>query len=66
MLAMFGNLTGLIGVLLCAGSGGARLAGLFHVAGFEAMTLFIGGMALMLFSALLKLEVLSARLRSRF
>lgn len=65
-LEVAANVSGLLGVLLCAGSGGTRLAGMYYIAGFQSMTLFMGGMALLLFSAVLKLEVLIGRSRSRF
>lgn len=66
ILEMLGNLAAFIGALLCAGSGGARLAGFYHLAGFEVMSLFTGGMALLLFSAVIKLDILASRMRSRF
>lgn len=61
-----GSLMGVIGVLLCAIAGGARVAGSFYVLGFEAMTLFIGGLGLMLAACLAKLQLLVFRDGRRF
>lgn len=66
ILELAGDITGFLGILLCLLSGGARLAGQFYFAGFETITLFMGGMALMLASCVLKLEVLTQKARSRF
>ncbi|MET0106696.1 MAG: hypothetical protein ABW072_16410 [Sedimenticola sp.] len=66
MEKMLGNLAlvaGLIGVLLCAASGLVRVAGGYYLAGFEAMTVFNGGVGLMVFSGLLKLEQLHKALK---
>ncbi len=57
------NIVGLLGVLICLVAGLARFAGGFHLAGFEAMTLFTGGLGLMVFSGLVKLELILAALR---
>ncbi|MCB1674882.1 MAG: hypothetical protein KDI01_01235 [Halioglobus sp.] len=51
-----------LGILACIVAGLARLAGSYYVAGYEGMTLFNAGVGLMVFSVLVKLEVL---LRSR-
>lgn len=53
------NIAGLAGILLCLVSGLARIVGQYHVAGFEAMTLFVSGVGLMVFACLLKLELLT-------
>ncbi len=58
------NIAGLAGILLCLVSGVARITGQYHVAGFEAMTLFVSGVGLMVFACLLKLELLT-RARQR-
>lgn len=60
-LELGGNLIAILGVVLCLAAGVARIGGLFYVAGFEAMTLFNAGMALMLASLLAKVHVLGAR-----
>lgn len=55
------NISALLGILVCALAGGARVAGVYYVLGYEAMTLFIGGMGLMIFAALLMLRRLKSQ-----
>ena len=55
------NLAAILGIVVCAVAGGARLTGSYHVASYEAMTLFNVGVGLMVFAALVKLEVLLRR-----
>lgn len=59
------NLSALVGALVCLVAGVARLTGHSYLLGFESMTLFTGGMALMLFGALLKLESVFQLLKKR-
>jgi len=54
-----GNVVGLAGVLLTAVAGGARVMGHFYLGGFEAMTLFVGGMGLMLMGCVALLHLLT-------
>lgn len=54
-----------IGVAICAVSGLARLLGSYHVLGYEAITLFIGGISLMVFSALIKLHIIEGHISSK-
>lgn len=54
-----------IGVVICAVSGSARLLGSYHVLGYEAMTLFIGGISLMVFSTLIKLHIIEGHLSGK-
>lgn len=49
------------GILVCFVAGTARLLGNYHVAGFEAMTMFEGGMGLMIFSCVAKLHLMTNR-----
>ena len=58
-LEHIGNAAAIVGVLLCAAAGAFRGAGFFYIAGFEAMSLFIGGMGLMVGACLAKLHILS-------
>lgn len=58
-IALGGNIVGLAGVLLTVVAGVARIMGHYHLAGFEIMTLFVGGMGLMLIGSFAKLHVLS-------
>lgn len=50
--------SGISGALLCLTGGISRLAGGFHLGGFEASTLFLGGIGLMVFASLLKLQLI--------
>jgi len=56
IIGLGANLAASIGILICLISGIVRISGSSYLAGFESLTLFTGGMALMLFGALLKLE----------
>ena len=56
LLSLLGSLAGWAGVLVCLGSGSARAAGFFFVAGYEAMTLFTAGIGLIATGCLFKLE----------
>jgi type IV secretory pathway VirB2 component (pilin) len=58
ILERLGNGAAIVGVLLCLMAGLARVAGAFYLGGFELMTLFMGGMALMLAACLAKLHLL--------
>ncbi len=62
LINLAGSAAGVLGALLCAVAGLARVAGVYHLASFEATTLFTVGTGLMVFACLLKLELL---LRSR-
>ncbi|MCW8916187.1 MAG: hypothetical protein OQK24_10080 [Magnetovibrio sp.] len=56
-----GNIAAVIGILLCLVAGLSRLAGMYYVAGFEAMTLLNGGIALMVAAILMKIELLARK-----
>ena len=58
LLESGGNGAALFGLLLCLLAGGARVAGVYYLMGFELMTLFTGGMGLMLAACLAKLHLL--------
>lgn len=59
MIAQGGNIVGIAGVLLTAVAGGARVMGQYYIGGFETMTLFVGGMGLMLIGCVAMLHGLS-------
>jgi hypothetical protein len=61
LLTLTGSLAAIFGILLCAISGLTRLSGLYHLAGYEATTVFTVGTGLMVFACLVKLETLLAR-----
>lgn len=58
ILIQLGNIAAILGVLLCAVSALVRVAGYFYLGGFELMSLFVGGMGLMVGACLAKLHVL--------
>jgi len=58
LLETLGNIIGGLGILVCLAAGIARITGSFHILGYEAMTLFTGGIALMIMSCLIKLQQL--------
>ena len=60
LIVNLGNATAIAGVALCAVAGIARVAGVYYLGGYQAMTLFTGGMGLMLMGALGKLHALGA------
>jgi type IV secretory pathway VirB2 component (pilin) len=61
IIEIAGNLAGFAGLLLCAIGGFSRVTGHFHVLGFESMTIFIGGIGLMVAAVLAKLQVLAQK-----
>lgn len=64
-LATVANVVATIGVVICAVSGFARLLGNYHVLGYEAMTLFIGGISLMVFATLIKLHSIESQISGK-
>jgi len=60
-LSLTGSISGVLGILLCAISGLARVSGSFYLLGYEATTIFTVGTGMMVFACLLKLELLSRR-----
>lgn len=61
MIVSLGNAAAVTGIVLCAVAGVARVAGMYHLGPYQAMTLFTGGMGLMLMGALCKLHALGSR-----
>ena len=57
-IALISNVAGILGIVMCAVAGLFRLTGQFYVGGYEALTIFNAGVAVMVFSALLKLELI--------
>jgi hypothetical protein len=58
VLKVVSDLVGVLAVLVCLVAGLVRVMGVFYLGGFEVLTLFNAGVALMVFSCLLKLHVL--------
>ena len=65
MLDLLGNVAGVTGVIVCILAGVSRFLGSYHLLGFESITLFTGGIALMVMSCLVKLHQLTGVLRER-
>ncbi len=63
LLTLTGHIAGIVGTLICFASGMARIAGHYHLAGYESTTLFTVGIGLMVFACLVKLEALAANSR---
>lgn len=60
-LGTIGSVIGGLGVVICAVAGIGRIAGNYHMFGFEAETLFLGGIALIAAGCLGKLHEIAAR-----
>lgn len=65
-LGIIANIVATIGVVICAVSGLTRLLGSYHVLGYEALTLFIGGISLMVFSMLIKLHIIEHHISGKW
>ena len=63
LLSLTGSIASVLGIIICIASGLARLAGNYHLAGYESTTLFTVGVGLMVFAWLAKLELLLAQSR---
>ena len=61
LIEIAGNVVAVVGVLICLGSGLARLGSSWYVAGFQTMVLFNVGMGLMLMGCLAKLHALASK-----
>jgi hypothetical protein len=63
-LQILGSIVGATGILICLLAGINRLTGGHWILGFETITLFTGGTALMIAGCLAKLHALALQLRS--
>jgi len=59
------NATGILGMICCIIAGLARIAGIYHLAGFEALTLFNLGVGAMVMGGIIKLEVILREIRGK-
>ncbi len=55
LVGLIGNVAALLGIIICLIAGIARMTGNYHVLGYESITLFTGGIALMVAACLAKL-----------
>ena len=65
LLTLTGSIAAVIGIVLCAISGLARISGLFYLGGYQATTIFAVGTGVMVFACLVKLETLLARQKQK-
>ena len=61
LIEVVGNVVAVLGVLICLGSGLARLGQYWYVAGFQTMIVFNVGVGLMVMGCLAKLHLLTSR-----
>jgi hypothetical protein len=61
LILWVGHAASALGILVCLGSGLARLADSWYVAGFQAMVLFNVGVGLMVMGCLAKLHLLASK-----
>ena len=64
LFAIVGNLVAWLGILMCLGAGIARLVNIHHILGQPAFNIFVGGIAFMVMSCLMKLYNLEKLQRS--
>ena len=63
LISIAGNVAAVVGILLCAFTGAARLLGTYQLFGIGTNTLFIAGIGIMVFACLAKLHLLAAQHR---
>jgi hypothetical protein len=59
LIEIVGNVSAVLGVLVCLGAGLLRLVGSWYVVGFQIMVLFTVGIGLMVLGCLAKLHLLT-------
>ena len=64
-LGIIGSVVGIIGILICLSAGLVRLTGGHWLFGFEAVTLFLGGIGVMMVACLAKLHSITLNLNRR-
>ena len=57
-----GTVLGVVGILVCLLAGVSRFAGSHYLMGFETVTLFIGGISIMVAACLAKLYSVSSQI----
>ena len=61
-LETLGSVVGIIGILMCLGAGVVRVTGGHWLFGFEAFTLFLGGIGVMMVACLLQVQAIALKL----
>ena len=62
---IIGSVVGVIGILISLGAGVVRVTGGHWLFGFEAFTLFLGGIGVMMMACLAKLQAIALQLNQR-
>ena len=61
-LGIIGSVVGVIGILICLSAGLVRVTGGHWLFGFEAFTLFLGGIGVMMVACLLQVQAIALKL----
>lgn len=61
LLKIASDVVAVLAILICLAAGLVRLSGSYYLAGYEVLTLFNAGMAVMIFACLLKLKLLQLK-----
>ena len=61
-LGIIGSVVGVIGILICLSAGLVRVTGGHWLFGFEAFTLFLGGIGVMMMACLLQVQAIALKL----
>ena len=61
LIGIAGDVAAIVGIVVCAVSGVARVLGVFDIMGLGTIALFTAGTALMVFACLAKLHLLTTR-----
>ena len=64
-LGIIGSIVGVIGTLICLSAGLVRVTGGHWFLGYEAFTIFIGGIGVMMMACLAKLQAIALQLNQR-
>jgi hypothetical protein len=62
LITFVGDVAGVVGILVCAITGAARVLGHYELGGVGTIALFTVGMGVMVFACLAKLHVIASRL----
>jgi hypothetical protein len=63
LISIAGDVAAVVGILLCALTGAARLLGTYQLLGIGTNMLFMAGIGIMVFACLAKLHLLTAQHR---
>ena len=65
ILEILGSIVGAIGILICLVAGLTRLTGGYYLLGYETVTMFTGGLGLMVMGCLVILQSVVLQLRQQ-